>query len=452
MTSSVPDPAVAAPVTSSAGGFHPSTRAYRFVLLFFLSLLTFGSYFAYDSIGALAPTLIKELNLGRETIGDLYSAYSLAAIAIVFFGGMLIDRLGPRKASLLFSALVTLGAVVVALADSTWALFAGRFVFGAGSESLVVAQSAIIARWFKGKELALAFGISLTLSRLGTLFSFNTEQMIATYFGNYKYALWAAAILCGFSLLCNLVYNVMDHRGERALSLPQAGAGDKIVFSDIGKFGSSYWYVVFLCVTFYSAIFPFTALSTDMFVTKWGFPGDATDSGGFLMQVFSSFFHMFSTAGGITSIVIFASMVCAPFAGGLLDRIGRRASMMVVGSLMLIPAHLAMGLTHWSPIPSMLVLGAAFVLVPAALWPSVPMVVEESRVGTAFGLLTAIQNVGLMVFPKASGYLIDRTHDYAATQTMFAALGVAGLIFAFLLLRADKRHGGVLEAGKKPES
>ena len=430
------------------GRFHAGTRLYRFVLLFFLSLLTFGSYFAYDSIGALAPTLIQELGLTRETIGSLYSAYSLAAIFIVFFGGMLIDRLGPRKASLLFSALVTLGAVIVALADSTWMLFAGRFVFGAGSESLVVAQSAIIARWFKGKELALAFGIALTLSRLGTLFSFNTEQMIATYFGGYKMALWAAAILCGFSLLCNLVYNVMDRRGERELDLPRAGAGDKIVFADIGKFKASYWYVVFLCLTFYSAIFPFTALSTDMFVTKWGYPAGASDSGGFLQQVFGSFLHMFDTAGGITSIVIFASMVCAPFAGGLLDRIGRRASMMVLGSLMLIPAHLAMGLTDWSPIPSMIVLGAAFVLVPAALWLSVPMVVEPSRVGTAFGLLTAIQNVGLMAFPKASGYLIDSTGGYAATQIMFAGLGVAGLLFAFLLLRADRRHGGVLEAGK----
>lgn len=435
---------------AAGGGFAPATRAYRFVLLFFVSLLTFGSYFAYDSIGALAPTLIQELGLDRETIGSLYSAYSLAAIFIVFFGGMLIDRLGPRKASLLFSALVTLGAVIVALADDTWTLYLGRFVFGAGSESLVVAQSAIIARWFKGKELALAFGISLTLSRLGTLFSFNTEQMIATYFGSFHVALWAAALLCGFSLACNLVYNAMDLKGERALDLPRPGAGDRIVFGDIAKFNSSYWYVVMLCVTFYGAIFPFTALSTDMFVTKWGIPAGATDDGGFLWQVFSSFFHMFSTAGGITSIVIFASMVCAPFAGGLLDRLGRRASVMVLGALLLIPAHLAMGLTHWNPIPAMALLGVAFVLVPAALWPAVPMVVEESRVGTAFGLLTAIQNVGLMVFPKASGWLIDRTGGYTATQVMFAALGGAGLLFALLLLRSDRRHGSVLEAAKAP--
>lgn len=430
---------------AEVGAFHPSTRLYRFTTLVFISLLTFGSYFAYDSIGALASTLIKELHLGRETIGSLYSAYSLAAIAIVFFGGMLIDRLGPRKASFLFSVLVTVGAVVVAMAQNTWMLFLGRFLFGAGSESLVVAQSAIISRWFKGKEMALAFGISLTISRLGTLFSFNTEQLIATYFGSYRTALWAAALLCLFSLLCNLVYNALDLRGERALKLPEAGAGDRIVFSDIRRFGASYWYVVLLCVTFYSAIFPFTALSTDMFATKWGYPGDAGGSGSFLVQVFGSFFHMFSTSGGITSIVIFASMVFAPFAGSLVDRFGRRASVMVLGSLLLIPAHLLMGITHWNPIPMMVLLGVAFVLVPAALWPSVPMVVEESRVGTAFGLLTAIQNLGLMVFPKASGFLIDRTKDYTNTQVMFAALGIAGLVFSVLLLGADRRRGRVLE-------
>lgn len=428
-----------------AGAFHPSTTRYRFTILLFICLLTFGSYFAYDSISALETTLIKSLGLTRQTIGSLYSAYSLAAIFIVFFGGMLIDRLGPRKASLLFSALVTLGAAIVAVANSTWMLFVGRFVFGAGSESLVVAQSAIIARWFKGKELALAFGISLTISRLGTLFSFNTEQTIASYFGDYRYALWAAALLCGFSLLCNLVYNGMDRIGERALDLPRPGAGDKIVFSDIAKFGASYWYVALLCVTFYSAIFPFTALAPDLFHTKWNIPAVADVSGGFLYQVFSSFFHMFSTAGGMTSIIIFASMVCAPFAGGLVDRIGRRASLMILGSLLMIPAHLTMGITHWNPIPSMIVLGGAFVLVPAALWPSVPLVVEEKRVGTAFGLITAIQNVGLMTFPWLAGRLIDVTHGYTASQVMFSSLGLVGLIFAFLLLRADRQAGGLLE-------
>lgn len=428
------------------GAFHPSTRFYRFTILVFISLLVLGSYFAYDSIGALETTLMRELSLDRSTIGNLYTAYSVAAIAIVFFGGMLYDKLGPRKASLLFSTLVFLGAVIVAVAKGKWMLIFGRLVFGAGSESLIVVQSAIISRWFKGKEMALAFGIALTLSRVGTLFSFNTEELIADHFHSFRTALWAAALLCLFSVLCNLVFVVMDRHGEKVLSLPKAGAGDKIVFADIKKFTSSYWFVVLLCVTFYSAIFPFTALSTDMFHDKWGIPLVNATNGGFLTRVFYSFTHMFSTAPGITSITIAASMIFAPFAGNLVDRIGKRASLMVVGSLLMIPAHLLLGITHWSPIPMMAVLGVSFVLVPAAMWPSVPLVVEESRVGTAFGLMTAIQNLGLGLFPYLNGKLRDVTGSYTATQIMFSGLGLVGLVFAFLLLRADKRHGGVLEA------
>ena len=178
--------------TTDAGIFHPSRSLYRYTLLGLAALLPFGSYFAYDSIGALATSLTEKLHLARSTIGNSYTAYSVAAILIVFVGGFLVDRLGTRRASLLFSCLVAVGALVVALARNSWELYAGRLIFGAGSESLVVAQSVILARWFKGKELAFAFGISLTISRVGTLFSFNTEELIAKYFGSYKYALWAA--------------------------------------------------------------------------------------------------------------------------------------------------------------------------------------------------------------------------------------------------------------------
>ena len=437
--------------TDTLGAFHPSTRLYRFTILLFISLLAFGSYFAYDSIGALGPTLMRELHLDRSDIGNLYTAYSVAAIAIVFFGGMLYDVLGPRRASLLFSLLVLVGAIIVALAKTKWMLFTGRLVFGAGSEALIVVQSAIVSRWFKGKEIAMAFGITLTISRIGTLFSFNIEELIATYFGSFRVALWAAAGFCLLSVLCNLVFNVMDRHGEEVLDLAKPDAGDRIVFSDIRKFTPSFWFVVLLCVTFYSAIFPFTALAPDMFHDKWGLPLVSASSGGFLSQVFYNFTHMFNTAPGVTSIVIAASMVFAPFAGDLVDRIGKRASLMVLGSVVLVPAHLVMGLTHWNPIPMMILLGAAFVLVPAALWPSVPMIVEEKRVGTAFGLLTAIQNLGLGLFPFLNGKLRDATGTYTATQFMFAGLGVAGLIFAVLLLRADRRQGGILEAGRPPE-
>ena len=427
------------------GYFHPAARPYRYTLLFFAALLPFGSYFAYDSIGALETTLIEKLHLDRSDIGDSYTAYSVAAIFIVFFGGLLIDKLGTRKASLLFSCLVALGALIVALSQNKMQLLAGRLVFGAGSESLVVAQSAIMARWFKGKELAFAFGISLTISRLGTLFSFNTEELIAEHFGDYRVALWAAFGLCVFSILANLVYNFMDLKGEHSLGLADSGS-DKIVLGDVKNFPAPFWFVTFLCLTFYSAIFPFTSLATDMFHDKWGFPSTAGTSGGFLVRVFGNFLHMFSTAPGVTSIIIFASMICAPFAGKLVDRIGRRASLMILGSLILIPCHLIMGLTTLDPRLAMVFLGAAFVLVPAAMWPSIPLCVDKKAVGTAFGLCTAIQNTGLALFPYLNGRLRDATGGYTATQIMFALLGTAGLVFALLLRRSDRKLGGVLEA------
>ena len=241
----------------------------------------------------------------------------------------------------------------------------------------------------------------------------------------------------------------MDRRAEKALSLRDESAAEKIVFRDIKEFRATFWYVTFLCFTFYAAIFPFQALSTDFFSTKWGIPLTASASGGFLARVFNNFMHMFSTAGGITSIIIFASMLLAPFAGRLVDRIGKRATLMIVGSLMLIPCHLAMGLTTIYPVYPMILLGFSFVLVPAALWPSVPLIVRSERVGTAFGLMTAIQNIGLGLFPLLNGLLRDKTGGYVASEIMFASLGLVGLTFSLLLKRADRREGTGLEVPQK---
>lgn len=426
-------------------GFHPTTKLYRFTILLFVSLLTFGSYFAYDIIGAIAPTLVEELGADRETVGFFYTIYSIAAIISVLIGGFLIDYLGTRKASMIFSILVFSGAAIVAFAQSLEILFVGRFIFGAGSEPLVVAQSAILARWFKGKELALSFGIALTVSRLGTLFSFNTGELIASHFGGYKYALIAAMLFCLISLLANVVYIIMDRKGEYALKLSDEGAEEKIVFKDIFSFKKSFWYIAILCVLFYSAIFPFTALSTDFFVDKWGIDRIAQTSGGFVYQIFNNFLHMFTTAGGVSSIIIFASMVFAPFAGQLVDRSGKRASLMIIGSIIMIPCYLTMAFTMINPVLPMIALGAAFVLVPAAMWPSVPLIVKKEHVGSAFGIITFIQNIGLALFPWLNGLLRDSTQTYTASMVMFASLGLFGLFFAIMLKKADKSGGGILE-------
>jgi len=435
-------------ISQPAGFFHPSRALYRFTNLFWIASLSFGSYFAYDIVSAIAPTLVEELHAARGTVGTFFTMYSVAAVLAVFFGGLLVDKLGTRRASLLFSVLVFLGAAIVWRARSVPVFFVGRFIFGAGSEPLIVAQSAMLARWFKNKELALSFGITLTVSRLGSLFAFNTGELITRYFGSFRYALLAAVGACAISLVGNLFYIVMDRRGEKVLKLKDESAGEKISFKDIKEFKPTFWYVTFLCLTFYSAVFPFTALSTDFFVDKWGIARTAEAGGGFLFQVFNSLIHMFSTAGGISSIIVFASMIFAPFAGSLVDKIGRRATLMILGSLIMIPSHLLMGLTRIYPAIPMVALGAAFVLVPAAMWPSVPLIVRKERVGTAFGLMTAIQNIGLGLFPLLNGLLRDLTHTYTASSIMFSSLGLFGLVFAILLKRADAREGGGLEVLK----
>ena len=206
--------------TQAVGGFHPSTRAYRFTLLVFVGLLTYGSYFAYDVVGALAPTLMGAWHTTQEGIGSLYTVYSIAAVLTVAIGGILADRLGTRLAGILLATVVSIGAALVALAPSLHMAMAGRFIFGAGSESLIVCQSAMLARWFRGKELAFSFGATLALARLGTLFSFNTASATASRFG-WQAALWIAVLLCVCSLLCALVYWVMDRHGQRALGLAE---------------------------------------------------------------------------------------------------------------------------------------------------------------------------------------------------------------------------------------
>jgi len=431
------------------GFFNPASKFYRFLMLIFIASLSFGCYFAYDIVAAIAPSLIEELQAARSTVGTFFTMYSLAAILAVLVGGILVDKLGTRKASLIFSCLILIGAGLVWKAKTVPVFFLGRFIFGAGSEPLIVAQSAMLARWFRNKELAFSFGATLTVSRLGSLFAFNTGELISKYFGSFRYALLAAVLACGISMLGNILYVLMDKRGEKAMKLKKEEVSEKINLKDIKEFKPSFWYITALCFTFYSAIFPFTALSTDFFVDKWGITRAVESSGGLLAQVFNNFLHMFSTAGGISSIIIFASMILAPFAGGLVDRIGRRASLMIVGSLILVPCHLLMGLTMIYPAYPMIFLGIAFVLVPAAMWPSIPMVVREERMGTAFGLMTAIQNIGLGLFPLVNGFLRDKTHSYTASSIMFAGLGLLGLVFALLLKRADTREGHILERSRK---
>lgn len=430
--------------------FHPAKALYRFTTLVFISLIAFGSYFAYDSIGAISASLVEVMGEGRDIIGSFYSAYSIAAFFSLLIGGILVDRLGVRLSSIIFSTIVLIGVALVAVFyTNPTIIWIGRFILGIGAEPLYVAMNVMIARWFKGKELAFAFALSLVFMRLGTIFSFNSGEAIATYFNRYQATLIAAVALCAFSLVVNLIFNLLDKRGEKILKLKSGSADEGFSLKDIKEFKASFWYVSLLCVTFYSAIFPFTSLAPDFFVEKWGIVKTIESQGGFFSQVFNNFLHPFNTAGGITAIPMLTSMTISPFIGLLVDKIGRRGTLMIIGSLIIVPAHLVMGLTHLYPVIPMMALGAAFVLIPAAMWPSVPLLVKKSVTGTAFGLMNMVQMVGLMTFPWLNGILRDATKSYTASMVMFGSLGFLGLVFALLLKRADRREGGKLERPDK---
>jgi MFS family permease len=389
-------------------------------------LMLFGTYFAYDSIAAISQLLISQEGYTATQVGMMDSVYSWPNIlGTVLLAGILIDKFGTRTMSLILSGLVILGTVIVAIAPSFTVILIGRAVLGAGAEAMIVCQCAILTKWFKGKELALAFALALAFVRLGSFASLNLETAVANRYGGVGAALWFATIMCIFSLVFVIYYAVMEKAAEGKVELAAAPAGDKMVFSDILKFDSRYWYIAILCVAFYGAIFPFRSLAQDFFFDKWGI--------------------IPQTGGRITSILILFSMILAPLIGHAVDKIGKRGSLLVLGTFLMIPAHLCMGLWGLHPVYPMVVLGVSFSLVSAVLWPAVPLLVEKKTVGTAFGLIFMIQNIGLAIFPVLNGALRDTTKSYASSQLMFAGLGMIALTFAVLLFASDRNKGSVLE-------
>jgi MFS family permease len=416
----------------------------RWLILVLVSLTVFGSYLAYDCIGPVAPMLKKILGYDGRQIGLLYSIYSVPNIVMVFIGGYVVDRIGTRLGGLLYAVTVFIGTVITALAPSlhwmptiimshlphgwtvefAWMLV-GRFIFGLGSESLIVAQSTILARWFKGHELAFAFGINLTVSRMGTFAAFMTFGWIAEHYNSLHQVFWASALFCALAVLSFIAYMLLEKAKEMPREEVPKEEQETIALRDVLHFPRSFWYISTLCFLFYSCIFPFTAFSTDFFHEKWGFD-----------QTYAS---------RISSIIIFFSMICTPIFGALVDRYGKRASVMVLGSLMLIPTYLVMGFTRITPIYAMSVMGIAFSLVPAAMWPSLPLLIDEKRLGSAYGLMTMLQNIGLALFPFVIGWVRDATGGYTAAMVVFSSIGCAGFVFALLLLGGERER---LEKGR----
>lgn len=410
----------------------PIPGAYRWIVLVTTGLMLFGSYFAYDSISAISQLLIEQEGYTATQVGLVDSLYSWPNIlGAVLVAGILVDKFGTRAMSVIFSGLVVLGAVVVAAAPSFIAVLIGRATLGVGAEALAVCQMAILHKWFRRKDLALSFGLALVFLRLGSVASQNLETAVANHHGGVSAALWFAAIMCMVSMVFAVFYVALERAAEGKVELVAKGR-DELVLADISRFDARFWCVLVLVTACYCGILPFRALAQDFFHDKWGIVP--------------------ATGASLVSILSLSSMILVPAIGYAVDRRGRRATLLVWGAALMIPAHLSLGFANLHPLYPMMILGLSYSLVAAVVWPAVPLIVGSERVGTATGLIFMIQNIGLAVFPVVNGALRDATDSYASSQLMFASLGLIGLAAALLLRGADREAGGALEKKSDAEA
>jgi|SRR5271165_146935 len=415
------------------------SRLYRWIVLVMISLAMFGNYYVYDCIAPIADLLAKQLGFSDSNIGLLQAIYSIPNVIMVLIGGYIVDRIGPRKAIFIFGTICLIGAIVTALSGMLAVMATGRLIFGLGAESLIVAVTTAIAKWFRGKELSFAFGINLMIARFGTWLAQNSPTWAKFAYSNWRTPLLISVAFATFCVTGALVYWAMEVYAEKHFELGQAASTDKVVFSDLYKFGVSYWYVVALCIVFYSAIFPFETFAIKFFIEAHG---TSRELGGFLVSILTAF-TMFGT----------------PVFGLFADKIGKRALLMMLGSFLLIPVYLMMGYTHISLYVPMAMMGIAFSLIPALMWPSVAYIVDQNKLGTAYGLMTMIQNIGLAGLNLLVGWANDHSQASASNPAgyrlgmwIFSILGFLGVLFAFLLRQRELGpHGHGLEtitAGK----
>jgi MFS family permease len=400
---------------------------WRWLVLFVVSLVMFGSYYVYDALSPLNEYIQQGMGIDNEDFGKLFTFYSIPNLFfLLVVAGFLLDKLGVKRAGSLYAFLILLGSFMTSAgAGNSFALMlAGRAVYGFGSEATLLVTNKVIARWFKGKELGFAFGLNITVMRLGTILALRASAPIADAAGSYRWAIWVSTIIMLVAFLSFFVYILLDRKSAEA---DKSGGGEKIVFSDITRLGYPFWVVSFLCLTYYSAVFPFTSHAIRFLQMKWGMSA--------------------AQGGAYTSYIMTASMIFTPLLGLLVDKRGHRGKIMVIGALLILPAHLLLGLTTLHPVFSFIMLGASFSLVPAALWPAIPILVKENFLGTAYGIIGWIQNMGLALFPWLAGRLVDAAggSDYTNMEIMFSSLSLAGLIFAILLMYFDRKHGTGLE-------
>ena len=416
--------------------FNPHTRFHRYFALFFICFLSFGSYFCYDSPAALADQIERDMDVTAGQYTLLYSWYSWPNTVLCFFGGFLLDRVfGLRAGALIFSAFCILGHAVVATAaligPSAYGLMeAGRFIFGLGGESLAVAQNAYSVLWFKGAELNMVFGLQLSFSRLGSTLNMNIQTPLYNYFRDtypswqtyqiLSATLYVGVVMCIFSFFCGIILALIDKRASRILKRGSAGSGEVIKITDVRFFPVSFWLICIICVMYYAAVFPFVAVGKIFFMGKFAMSD--------------------SSASLLNSIVYLISAGASPLLGVLVDYTGFNLFYLIASIIGTLGAHFLLAYTWITPWLAMIIMGVGYSLCACALWPMVALIIPGHQVGTAYGCMQSIQNLGLALATLVCGAIVEAT-GYLMLEIFFICCLFLALLSTTLLYLLDDLNG-----------
>lgn len=432
----------------------------RWSALILIALMMFFAYMFVDMLSPLKELLETNLNWNSSTFGTYAASEYFLNVFCFFliFAGIILDKMGIRFTGLLSASLMVIGACIkfyamssyfagtgleawlnswwVSLPGSAKLSCLGFMIFGCGCEMAGTTVSKAIAKWFKGKEMAMAMGLEMSIARLGVFAAMWLSPIVSESFNNSVSAPVAfGAVLLMIGLIFYTVFVVMDSKFDKQLEaageLTQESSEEEFKFSDLGKIFTSkmFWLVALLCVLYYSAIFPFQRYAPDFLNKTLDIENGA--------QLFSCFPVL--------------AMFLTPFLGAFIDRKGKAASMLMIGSLIMVACHLSFAFllplfpSRVLAIAIIVILGVSFSLVPAALWPSVPKIIDERILGSAYCVIFWIQNWGLLLVPIIIGKVLDATGGYTLPMVIFSSFGVIALAIGMLLKREDKKKGYGME-------
>ena len=410
----------------------------RWWVLLLAAIAVSSSYYEDDVIGPIADLLQRQRGFSQSQLGMLNGVISIPNVALALINGVLIDRYGPARIALWSAGIGVLGAALTAFGSPYEIMVLGRFIFGVSEGAIFIALVAGLAQWFSRSGIALATALYLSLARVGS-YAVDTSTAWAhpLYARGWQPPLWLGTGITLAGLAAAATYYWLD-RHHRPGVRSAGAAVERVDWGHLLKFDMSYWYILGLHVLYAAVFFPFrTTYAIEYFQHAKGLT---------LKQ-----------AGVANSWVFFAAIFATPFFGLLADRLGHRALMLTFGTLLLPLTFVVLGLTDLSLWVSTVMMGISFSLVPAVIWPATTLIVEPRRLGTALGLITLIQALGMAASNLAAGWLADKAGagaanpaGYTAMLWFFFLLSLVALSSAVLLWRREagpKGHG--LEDARK---